>query len=229
MDHRITTALGAAAAAVALVPAGAAAQAPTPSIDLQPGACVSGISSIPTTVQTIGYPANTVISAQPATGGGGGSVLVADPNVATPLELTISNAVAGEDSAFTNSSITFTPSTSSGLPPVTTPVTFINAPVVRKGPSTGSPRRTLTWSFAGFAQPGAPIYAHIRFGKRTVRNFRFGTAGPCGTLTKRAASLPVARSQLRTGTWRLQFDSSRTYKLDRTKPSYSSRVFYTRR
>jgi hypothetical protein len=46
-------------------------------------------------------------------------------------------------------------------------------------------------------------------------NFRFGRAqGPCGTLTVRARRVPVAASRLRTGVYRLQLDTRRTY--DRT-------------
>jgi hypothetical protein len=72
----------------------------------------------------------------------------------------------------------------------------------------GPPSSTVRWRFAGF-QPGKPVYGHYRFGGRTIRNYRFGVAkGPCGTLTARARRLPT---KVRYGTWKLKFDSRRSY------------------
>jgi hypothetical protein len=90
--------------------------------------------------------------------------------------------------------------------PVIRDVVLTNAPV------SGAPRQRTTWRFAGFPT-GRTIYGHYRVRGRTVVNYRFGrAAGPCGTLTVRARRVPVSTSRLRTGTWRLQLDTSPRYR-----------------
>lgn len=101
--------------------------------------------------------------------------------------------------------------TESGAPAPSAAATF---PVIRDlffvdAKLSGKPSSKVRWRFAGF-RPGEPVYGHFRFKGRTIRNYRFGTAqGPCGTLTARARRLPVGK--LRYGTWKLKFDSSRSY------------------
>lgn len=73
----------------------------------------------------------------------------------------------------------------------------------------GNPRGTVRWHFAGFPT-GKSIYGHFRFRGKTLRNHRFGRAkGPCGTLSARAKRLPVKK--LRYGTWKLKFDTRKSY------------------
>lgn len=82
-------------------------------------------------------------------------------------------------------------------------------PFDTNAPIDGRPRQRTTWRFAGFTT-GQPIYGHFRFGGRTRRDYRFGTAeGPCGTLVVRARRVPVER--LPTGRWLLQVDQRRAY------------------
>jgi hypothetical protein len=85
---------------------------------------------------------------------------------------------------------------------------WTNAPV------SGTPTQRVTWRFAGFFTPGAAIYAHVRVGGRTVTTHRFGVPrGACGTLTARAARVPLRRaSLLRAGTWQIKLDQARTYR-----------------
>jgi hypothetical protein len=92
---------------------------------------------------------------------------------------------------------------------------WTNAPV------TGTPTQRVTWRFAGFFTPGRAIYAHVRFGGRTLASHRFGLPrGACGTLTARAARVPLRRaSALRAGVWRIKLDQARTY-----RPSTPGRV-----
>jgi hypothetical protein len=81
-------------------------------------------------------------------------------------------------------------------------------------PVTGVPAQRVTWRFAGFFTPARAIYAHVRFGGRTVANHRFGLPrGACGTLTARAARVPLRRaSSLRSGVWQIKLDQARTYR-----------------
>ena len=81
-------------------------------------------------------------------------------------------------------------------------------------PVTGTPTQHVTWRFAGFFTPARAIYAHVRFGGRTVANHRFGVPrGACGTLTARAARVPLRRaSSLRAGVWRIKLDQAATYR-----------------
>ena len=81
-------------------------------------------------------------------------------------------------------------------------------------PVTGTPTQRVTWRFAGFFTPGRAIYAHVRFGGRTLANHRFGLPhGSCGTLTARAARVPLRRaSALRAGVWRIKLDQARSYR-----------------
>ena len=81
-------------------------------------------------------------------------------------------------------------------------------------PVTGAPTQRVTWRFAGFFTPGRAIYAHVRFGGRTLSTHRFGVPhGACGTLTARAARVPLrSASALRAGVWRIKLDQLRTYR-----------------
>jgi hypothetical protein len=81
-------------------------------------------------------------------------------------------------------------------------------------PVTGTPTQRVTWRFAGFFTPGRAIYAHVRFGGRTLATHRFGVPrGVCGTLTARAARVPLpSASALRAGVWRIKLDQARTYR-----------------
>ncbi len=58
-----------------------------------------------------------------------------------------------------------------------------------------------------------------------MRNYRFGTAGTCGALSKKAPSLPVSRRSLKTGSYTIQFDTSKTYKRNKDFPTYKTTVF----
>lgn len=79
-------------------------------------------------------------------------------------------------------------------------------------PTDGDPTQRVTWRFAGFFTVGAPIYAHLRYHGRTVRDYRFGVpSGPCGELTVTARRLPIRRG-LRAGTWQIKLDQSRRYR-----------------
>lgn len=81
-------------------------------------------------------------------------------------------------------------------------------------PVTGSPVQRVTWRFQGFFTPGRAIYAHVRFAGRTLANHRFGVPrGACGTLTARAARVPLrSATSLRSGVWRIKLDQARTYR-----------------
>ena len=81
-------------------------------------------------------------------------------------------------------------------------------------PVTGTPTQRVTWRFAGFFTPARAIYAHVRFGGRTLASHRFGVPhGACGTLTARAARVPLrSASALRAGVWRIKLDQTRTYR-----------------
>lgn len=81
-------------------------------------------------------------------------------------------------------------------------------------PVSGAPTQRVTWRFAGFFTPGRAIYAHARFGGRTVADHRFGLPrGACGTLTARAARVPLRRaSSLRAGVWRIKLDQAPLYR-----------------
>src|SRR6478752_1947261 len=81
-------------------------------------------------------------------------------------------------------------------------------------PVTGTPTQRVTWRFAGFFTPGRAIYAHVRFGGRTLATHRFGVPrGACGTLTARAARVPLrSASALRAGIWRIKLDQARSYR-----------------
>ena len=81
-------------------------------------------------------------------------------------------------------------------------------------PVSGTPTERVTWRFAGFFTPGRAIYAHVRIGGRTVDDHRFGVPhGACGTLTARAARVPLrSASALRAGVWRIKLDQARAYR-----------------
>jgi hypothetical protein len=75
-------------------------------------------------------------------------------------------------------------------------------------PVNGKPSDRVAWQFTGFA-PGKPIYGHYRWHKKTIKNFRFGSAsGPCGTLTTHARRLPTTSHP---GDWSVQFDQLAIY------------------
>ncbi len=81
-------------------------------------------------------------------------------------------------------------------------------------PVTGTPTQRVTWRFAGFFTPGRAVYAHVRFGGRTLATHRFGVPrGACGTLTAHAARVPLrSASALRAGIWRIKLDQARSYR-----------------
>ncbi len=74
-------------------------------------------------------------------------------------------------------------------------------------PSGGRPATRRRITARGFTTGGS-LYAHVvRRGR--ARNVRIGRlAGPCGTLTTRKR---IFRSRTRNGTYRVQFDTSRSY------------------
>lgn len=90
----------------------------------------------------------------------------------------------------------------------------IAQPAWSNAPVTGTPTQHVTWRFAGFFTPGRAIYGHVRFGGRTLANHRFGLPhGACGTLTARAARVPLrSGTALRAGVWRIKLDQARSYR-----------------
>jgi hypothetical protein len=75
-------------------------------------------------------------------------------------------------------------------------------------PSTGRPSRAVTYTARGFL-PGKPVYAHFRFGGKTRRNVRVGSASsPCGIVSKRMRLLPT---KTRFGQWTVYMDQAPTY------------------
>lgn len=132
--------------------------------------------------------------------------------------------IAGEVRAFTNEktpqSLTIT-AVQDEVELATAPFSLIRRAFDVDVDGRGKPTSRVRWRFAGFPA-GRPVYVHVRFKGRTLRNYRFGVAqGPCGTLTARAPRLPVKRA--RTGNYQLKFDDRRTY--SRTAPGSLYRVF----
>jgi hypothetical protein len=76
-------------------------------------------------------------------------------------------------------------------------------------PAQARPSKRVRFTFSGFA-PGRPIFAHYVRGGKVRATTRFGTAAfPCGTLTAHARLYPASHPA--TGTYHVQFDSSRSY------------------
>jgi hypothetical protein len=194
---KLRLAAGAAAVAALGVPAGADAAV----IQAQGGCFFSGRpvplnggAFTPGATVTIGGGLTGTARADPA---GSFSVPLQAPVVSTIAPRTIT--VTATDGANAGNS-------------ATTTVLVVREALTTNAPVTGRPRQRTTWRFAGFPT-GQPIYGHYSVGGRMMANFRFGRAqGPCGTLTVRARRVPVAASRLRTGTWRLQLDTRRTYR-----------------
>ena len=75
-------------------------------------------------------------------------------------------------------------------------------------PDTGKPDRKVIYTARGFA-PGQPVYAHFRFGGKTRRNVKIGTAvAPCGSASKRMRLLPTTS---RFGTWTIYVDQVKVF------------------
>jgi hypothetical protein len=90
-----------------------------------------------------------------------------------------------------------------------------------------SPRSRRTWRFAGF-EPGIPIYAHFLYKGKAQANYRMGVPkGPCGTLSRKAPG--IIASRLRTGTWTIQVDQSKTYNKTRVPAVVFRTVLYISR
>jgi hypothetical protein len=98
---------------------------------------------------------------------------------------------------------------------------------VSQNPSSGNPRKKVRWRFSGF-DVGKVIYSHVRRGGKTYRH-RFGKAkGPCGTLKAKARLLPIPKSKVRSGTYKVQIDTSKAYhKHQRPRLTYGFQVFTT--
>jgi|GEM_PF-2667179 len=76
--------------------------------------------------------------------------------------------------------------------------------------SGGNPRKKRRFDLSGFPR-GATVWAHYRFGGRTLGTVKFGTAkGDCGLLSAKMALLP-AKIPTHYGTWKLQWDTKRAY------------------
>ncbi len=77
--------------------------------------------------------------------------------------------------------------------------------------SGGNPRKKRRFDLSGFPR-GSTVWAHYRFGGRTLGTVKFGTAkGDCGLVSVKMALLP-AKVPNRYGVWKLQWDTKRAYK-----------------
>ena len=228
---RKSTLAALAASGLVLAAPSAASAAPT-LVNIAPNGCVptnTVTAGQDIAIQVAGFAPTDAVSAQIAGVAGGLSGLT-DAAGNGSITGGFSNATIADERAFTPANLVVSggASTAAAFPPVTIPVIVINSTVATTGGTrTGSPRRSVTWSFAGFAQPGKAVYGHVRFKGKTLRNFRFGTAGVCGTLTKKAPALPTRAGTIRAGSYTIQFDSSKTYKRSSTAPKYKYSVFTT--
>lgn len=222
--------LGLVAAAALLAPAAASAQA-APSVGVDPGQCF--LAGTPATLPVAGFPAVTALQATiPAADGTGGGTTVTDGAGAGQLSVELEDFRGQDVRAFRTTTLTVAPiDPAAAAVRVEAPVVLVSAPVATTaGARAGSPRRTVTWTFGAFARQGRPIYGHVRFRGRTLRTFRFGVAGPCGTLERRAPALPLkAGTPVRAGSYVIQLDSRRAYRRDAKAPSYRYRVATTLR
>ena len=95
-------------------------------------------------------------------------------------------------------------------------------------PSSGPPAGLRRIQARGFTAGGSSLYAHVTRGrsKRTVRIG--GLTGPCKTVSARRRLFKPRR--FRTGTYRIQFDSSRTLKATQAQAIvFRFRIFRRRR
>lgn len=78
----------------------------------------------------------------------------------------------------------------------------------------GKPTQTVRWSISGFP-PNSTVYGHWVFKRRARATVAMGKVpAPCGVVSRRVRRIPAP---LHSGTWRIQFDTSRRYSA-RTKP-----------
>ena len=79
---------------------------------------------------------------------------------------------------------------------------------------TGNPRQKVRFSISGFP-PNKTVYGHWVFQRRVRATVAMGKVpAPCGIVSRRVRRIPA---RLRSGTWRIQFDTSRRYSA-RTTP-----------
>jgi hypothetical protein len=77
-------------------------------------------------------------------------------------------------------------------------------------PASATPATRVRFSFSGF-KPDAPIYGHYLLGGKVAATVRFGRSqGSCGLLSARARLFPA--SHPRFGSYKVQFDDSRSYR-----------------
>ena len=182
-----------------------------------PGTCF--VSSRPITVAGSGF-----TPGGPVTISGdvfGSTVADGAGNIAAQVSAPVVSTIAPKRVAVTVTDATNPANRTGAFVPV------IRGLFVTNGPLSGRPRQKTTWRFAGFV-PGTAIYGHYRFGGRTIKNYRFGkAAGPCGTLTARARSVPIAAGRLHSGTWTLQLDQRRHYQRSGARRVIRFRLFRT--
>jgi len=79
---------------------------------------------------------------------------------------------------------------------------------------TGDPRQKVRFSISGFP-PNKTVYGHWVFQRRVRTTVAMGKVpAPCGIVSRRVRRIPA---RLRSGTWRIQFDTRRRYSA-RTTP-----------
>jgi hypothetical protein len=78
-------------------------------------------------------------------------------------------------------------------------------------PATAAPSSKVRFRGRGFTEPGA-VYGHYLFGGKVRKTVRFSRrpAGPCGTFSAKRRQIPIKRPRL--GQWTLQIDQERAYR-----------------
>jgi hypothetical protein len=99
----------------------------------------------------------------------------------------------------------------------------VSVPVVEMSPTRAKPTTRVAYLATGF-DTGGPVYLHVVRGRRALRTLRLGTADrPCGEVLARIAQIPL-RGPVAKGTYRLQFDASRSYRAGRPGAVVRTRV-----
>jgi hypothetical protein len=96
-----------------------------------------------------------------------------------------------------------------GTATATVPFSVANL-AFRTVPASATPSTRVRFTFSGF-RPDAPIYGHYVLGRKVAATVLFGRSrGSCGLLSTRARLFPVGHARF--GTYKVQFDDSRTYR-----------------
>jgi hypothetical protein len=203
-SRRIIAAASSAATVLVLAaPAGAATLATTTP-------CVrtaSGVGSVP--IAAAGFTPGSLVTVQYATKAGSPPTYLTSGTADAAGNFTTA-ASAPSFSPFSRQLQTFGISAADNVNPALTAATTFQQ--VRIGyttnPATGKPTRSALHTVRGFPT-GSNVYLHFRFGGKTKRNVKVGTAkGACGIATKRMRLLPTRSHP---GRWTVYADQAKSY------------------